>query len=101
MDVICPTVELSKYDLVIAPSLHVPSDDVADNLRNYVRAGGALVVTPRTGVQDVAKVVVNQPRPGLLAELLRKSMMQLRPNYPRRLLKDHVTIVPYEVLLLI
>ncbi len=69
VDVVSPTVELSKYDLVIAPALHVLTDDLAANLRNYVRAGGTLVVTPRTGVKDIANVVVNQPLPGLLADV--------------------------------
>jgi len=69
VDVISPTAALSKYDLVIAPTLHVLTDNVAANLGDYVRAGGTLVVTPRTGVKDVANVVVNQPLPGLLADV--------------------------------
>ncbi len=69
VDVISPTAELSKYDLVIAPTLHVLTDDIAANLRDYVRAGGTLVVTPRTGVKDIHNVVVNQPLPGLLADV--------------------------------
>jgi beta-galactosidase len=69
VDVIAPTSDLSKYELVIAPALHVLADDVAANLRDYVRAGGTLVVTPRTGVKDVANAVVNQPLPGLLADV--------------------------------
>lgn len=69
VDVISPTAELSKYDLVIAPTLHVLTDDIAANLRDYVRAGGTLVVTPRTGVKDIANVVVNQPLPGLLVDI--------------------------------
>jgi beta-galactosidase len=69
VDVVSPTVDLSKYGLVIAPALHILTEEVAANLQEYVRAGGWLVVTPRTGVKDVDNVVVNQPLPGLLAEL--------------------------------
>jgi len=69
VDVISPTAKLSKYDLVIAPTLHVLTDDIAANLREYVRAGGTLVVTPRTGVKDIDNAVVNQPLPGLLADV--------------------------------
>ena len=43
---------------------------MAANLREYVRAGGTLVVTPRTGVKDIDNVVVNQPLPGLISDVL-------------------------------
>jgi beta-galactosidase len=69
VDVVSPTAELSKYELVIAPALHVLNDEIAANLHNFVHAGGTLVVTPRTGVKDAVNVVVNQPLPGLLADL--------------------------------
>ena len=69
VDVISPMADLSKYDLVIAPTLHVLTDAIAANLQSYVKAGGTLVVTPRTGVKDIDNVVVNQPLPGLLADL--------------------------------
>jgi beta-galactosidase len=67
VDVIAPTADLSQYKLVIAPALHVLTEAIAANLQEYVRAGGRLVVTPRTGVKDLTNVVVNQPLPGLLA----------------------------------
>lgn len=69
VDVVSPVAELSQYALVIAPTLHVLNAEIAANLREYVCAGGTLVVTPRTGVKDIANVVVNQPLPGLLADL--------------------------------
>ena len=64
-----PTADLSAYKLVVAPALHVVSDVIAENLKRFAHAGGVLVVTPRTGVKDEANTVVNQPLPGLLAEL--------------------------------
>ena len=38
VDVISPMAALSKYDLVIAPALHILTDAIAANLREYVHA---------------------------------------------------------------
>jgi len=69
VDVVAPTADLSAYRLVFAPALHVLSEEVAENLRRFVQAGGVLVVTPRTGVKDEANAMVDLPPPGLLAGL--------------------------------
>jgi beta-galactosidase len=69
VDVVSPTAKLSNYDLVIAPALHVLTEEAAENMRSFVRDGGTLVVTPRSGVKDSFNVVVNQPLPGLLADV--------------------------------
>ncbi len=69
VDVIPTTNDLSHYEVLIAPALHVLTEEVAINLRNFVNAGGTLLVTPRTGVKDDTNVVVNLPLPGLLADV--------------------------------
>jgi beta-galactosidase len=69
VDVISPQADLSDYMLVIAPALHVLDEVVAGRLKQYVQAGGTLLVTPRSGVKDGANAVVDQPLPGLLAEV--------------------------------
>ncbi len=69
LDIVAPLDDLARYKLVIAPALHVVSDAIAENLRRFVKAGGVLVVTPRSGVKDESNAVVEQDLPGLLAEL--------------------------------
>ena len=69
VDVVAPTDDLSTYKMVVAPALHVVPEAVVENLKRFVQAGGALVVTPRTGVKDEANAVVDRRLPGLLAEL--------------------------------
>jgi beta-galactosidase len=69
VDVISAAEDLSSYEVVIAPALHVLTEDIAENLKNFVYSGGTLLVTPRTGVKDESNAVVDQPLPGLLAEL--------------------------------
>ena len=47
-----PSEDLSKYKLVIAPSLHLLSGGEADRLKLYVQNGGTLVSTFNTGLVD-------------------------------------------------
>ena len=47
-----PNEDLSKYKLVIAPSLHLLSGGEADMLKLYVQNGGTLVSTFNTGLVD-------------------------------------------------
>jgi beta-galactosidase len=69
VDIIAATESLDGYSLVIAPALHVMTETIADHLRQYVKQGGTLIITPRTGVKDEVNAVVNAPLPGLLASL--------------------------------
>jgi beta-galactosidase len=69
IDVVSPNADLSSYKLVVAPALHLITDTVAENLKGYVRSGGTLLVTQRTGVKDESNKVVDQRLPGLLAEV--------------------------------
>ncbi len=69
IDVVAPSADLSRYDLVVAPSLYVLTAKTAEQLERFVEAGGTLLVTPRSGVKDDANAVVELPLPGLLARL--------------------------------
>ena len=69
IDVVPPDADLSPYALVSAPALYILPSETAQRLSAYVRSGGLLVTTCRTGVMDVHNVVVDQALPGLLAEV--------------------------------
>ena len=69
VDIVPPTADLSPYRAVLAPALHVLSPEIAAELRRYVEKGGILVTTARSGVKDMYNAVVEQPLPGLLAEV--------------------------------
>ncbi len=66
-DVIRQREPLDGYSIVIAPSLYVLDDAAAAQLEAYAEAGGALVLTTRSGVKDMNNVCVMQPLPGLLS----------------------------------
>lgn len=69
VDVIAGSADFSSYKLIIAPAYHVLPEAVASALERFVKAGGVVLVTPRTGVKDGANAIVEMPLPGYLAEL--------------------------------
>jgi beta-galactosidase len=70
MDVVNPYAPLERYKLVVAPDLNLIPDDLARNLTAYVRAGGHLVLGPRSGMKDQYNALLPQRQPGLLTEPL-------------------------------
>lgn len=70
VDIVNPLSDLSKYKLVIAPSLYLMNPQIRENLERYVRSGGTLVVTLRSGVKDWNNVVTEKTLPGELSDLL-------------------------------
>jgi beta-galactosidase len=69
IEIVDASADLSMYKLVIAPALHLVPETIAENLARFVRAGGVLVITPRSGVKDTTNAVVELPLPGLLTDL--------------------------------
>jgi beta-galactosidase len=70
VDVIAPDAPLSGYRLVVAPALNVLSAAQARHLAEYVRAGGHLVLGPRSGMKDAYDALWPQRQPGPLTGLL-------------------------------
>ncbi len=60
---------LSAYKLIIAPALIIAREDLLPVLREYVKRGGHLVLTVRTGMKDSFNSLLPFRQPGLLAEI--------------------------------
>lgn len=67
VDIISADAPLDQYKLVVAPSLNVISQDLANHLRNYVRHGGHLVLGPRSGMKNGYDALNIERQPGPLA----------------------------------
>ncbi|MFT4297420.1 MAG: beta-galactosidase [Micropruina sp.] len=65
-----PGSELSRYAVIVAPTLYVASAEQAAALADYVRSGGTLVVGPFSGVVDDCERIHAGGPPGPLRELL-------------------------------
>jgi beta-galactosidase len=70
VDIAPPTRDLSRYKLVIAPTLFLVDETRAENLRHYVEHGGHLVLSVRSGFKTMSNRVVDTPLPGLLVDLV-------------------------------
>ena len=79
VDVVQPGVDLDRYRLVLAPMLHLVSDDTVTTLDAYVRAGGHLLVTYFSGIVDPRDQVRHGGYPGAFRDMLGVRVEELRP----------------------
>jgi len=69
-DVVSTQADLSRYKLVIAPTLLLADDALAARLTQYVKAGGTLLLGARSGFKTPTNIVTDQPLPGPFRHLV-------------------------------
>jgi beta-galactosidase len=69
VDVVFPGSDFSPYKIVMAPALFVVDKPLVEKLTTFVKNGGTLILSFRSGVKDEHNVVTNQTLPGPLAEM--------------------------------
>ncbi|MEU5826248.1 beta-galactosidase [Micromonospora tulbaghiae] len=69
-DVVHPSADLSRYRLVLAPTLYLVRDADADALRRFVEAGGTAAVTYFSGIVDEHDHIRLGGYPGAFRDLL-------------------------------
>src|SRR5579884_2005060 len=84
-----PTEDLSKYKLVIAPSLHLMAGGEADLLKLYVQNGGTLVATCNTGLVDEHHMAPDAGYPHDLTDLFGLEVVEFDPLPPGE--ENHLT----------
>ncbi|GAA4699223.1 beta-galactosidase [Promicromonospora umidemergens] len=70
VDVVPVTADLSRYDVVVAPLLHLLKDDVAERLEAVVERGGSLLTTFWSGRADEDANAYLMDAPGPLGRVL-------------------------------
>ncbi|MGN6250320.1 MAG: beta-galactosidase [Marmoricola sp.] len=88
VDFVGPDSELGGYDLVIAPTLYLLSDEGAESIRSYVAAGGDLVLTYFSGVVDEHDHIRTGGYPGALRDVVGLVIEEYAP-----LLRDQQVIL--------
>ena len=71
--------DLRRYKVVFAPMLYMVNPEMVEQLTNFVKAGGTLVLTFRSGVKEWDNSVAMQPLPGRLRELAGIEIEEFEP----------------------
>ena len=79
IDVVPSNADLSRYKLVIAPSLHINKKESTENLYRYVINGGTLVLTARSGVKDEHNNCIMDTLPTVFKELIGADVAEYDP----------------------
>jgi len=69
MDIISADEPLEGYKLIVAPALLILNEKRVAHLKEFVRSGGHLVLTLRTGMKDEFNALLPSRQPGPLAKL--------------------------------
>lgn len=71
LDFISEKEEFKEYKVILAPLQFLMDKDLEEKLKAYVKGGGRLVLTMRTGVKNRNNICMSElPLPGKLGELL-------------------------------
>ena len=85
-----PTEDLSRYKLVVAPSLQLLAAGEADLLKLYVQNGGTLVCTCNTGLVDEHHVAPDTGFPHDLTDLFGLEVIEFDPLPPTE--ENHLSL---------
>jgi beta-galactosidase len=80
--------DLSAYKVVVAPAINLLSEETAQRLAAFVRNGGTLIATARTGFKDERGQVPGPP-PGHLSGLMGVTVEELDSQPPHHTNKVH------------
>ena len=80
VDVAFPPSNLTSYRIVVAPALYVTDQALSEKLHAFVKNGGTLILTFRSGVKDEYNVVTDQTLPGPFADIAGVAIHEFDPQ---------------------
>lgn len=69
VDIVNPSFDLSKYEVIVAPTLYMLREGDAENIKNYVNNGGTFITTFFSGIVDENDLATIKGYPGELREV--------------------------------
>lgn len=83
IDVIPSSRDLSAYKLVILPVQQIMNEELASRLKNFVKNGGTLLFTFRTGIKDRNNNLwFNEKMPGAISDLIGAELREIESLQP-------------------
>jgi len=80
VDVAFPPSDLSTYRIVVAPALYVTDPTLVNKLAAFVKNGGTLILTFRSGVKNEHNVVTDKTLPGPFADIAGVAIHEFDPQ---------------------
>ncbi len=68
-DIVRPGGDLTKYKVIAAPMMYMMDEEIAENIKKYVRQGGTFIMTYYSGIADYEDNVWLGGYPGLLRDM--------------------------------
>ena len=82
VDIINPSDDLSKYDIVVAPILYMVKEDIARIIEKFVYDGGTFITTFFSGIVDENDLVILGGYPGAFRKVLGLWVEETDALYP-------------------
>ena len=82
-DFVKPDDNLSEYDLVFAPALIMVSEEQKKNLESYVKEGGHLVISFRSGIKSMENTMLPLTAPGVFSKIAGVEVEDYDPQYQK------------------
>ena len=84
VDFAAPGDDLSPYALVIAPALLMANEQEKNNLESYVKEGGTLLLTFRSGIKDINNNMLKETVPGIFSSLAGVQAPEYDPQFQKQ-----------------
>jgi beta-galactosidase len=75
-EIVSPQADINHYPIVLAPTLFLADQNLAEKLENYLHNGGTLLMGVRSGFKDLTNRVTPDPLPGVFRPLIGATVQQ-------------------------
>ncbi|MGB8454768.1 MAG: beta-galactosidase [Anaerocolumna sp.] len=84
VDFVAADEDLIRYSFVLAPALLMVNEKEKNNLEDYVRNGGKLLITFRSGIKDIYNNMLMETVPGSFSELAGVEVYDYDPQFEKQ-----------------
>ena len=79
VDIVDDKSDLDEYTLVVAPTMYISDKTLEGHFKKYVKQGGHLVLTNRSGVKDTNNQCIMSPLPTVFSEITGAIVKEYNP----------------------